>query len=249
VRRGLVPSRSAARRAIDEHRVAVGGIPHPGPATLVDPSAEVHLIEPGSPWVSRGGDKLAGALQTFALDVAGARALDVGASTGGFTDVLLAGGAASVTALDVGYGQIAWRLRTDPRVTVVDRTNFRHVDPSAIGSPFDVVVADVSFISLRLLVEQLRACGHGGTEYVLLVKPQFEVGRGEVGKGGVVGDPALHAAAIRSVADALTGVGLGSVDVVAAPITGEKGNQEFFLHARPGDTRLTKRSVEEVVRE
>lgn len=248
MRRGLVESRAAARRAIEEARVVVTGTPTPSPATLVGPDVPVR-IEDGDGWASRAGAKLDGALDVFEVDVTGAAALDVGASTGGFTDVLLARGAASVVAVDVGYGQLVWRLATDPRVRVVDRTNMRIADPEALGAPFDVVVVDVSFISIRLLADQLARCGRPGTEYVVLVKPQFEVGREKVGKGGIVRDPEVHLDALRSAADALDAAGLGPLAVTASAIVGAQGNREFLLHARLGAARtLRDVPLEEVVR-
>lgn len=212
----------------------MAGVAEPRAATLVAPSAAVVVSEPTHKWAGRGGDKLAAALDQFAVNVTGRTALDVGASTGGFTDVLLANGASTVTAVDVGYGQLVWRLRQDPRVTVIDRTNFRHVDVAEIGAPFDVVVVDVSFISVAMLAGRLAEAGHAGTDYIVLVKPQFEVGKGRVGKGGIVSDPSLHRAAIEQVATALEAAGLGSVHLARSPIEGAKGNREFFLHLRPG---------------
>jgi 23S rRNA (cytidine1920-2'-O)/16S rRNA (cytidine1409-2'-O)-methyltransferase len=247
VRRGLVESRSAARRAIEAALVEVAGVPEPRAATLVDPATPVNLVSPARTWASRGGDKLAAALDAFGIDPTGKRALDVGASTGGFTDVLLTRGAAEVTSVDVGYGQLAWRLRRDPRIRVVDRTNFRHVDVTTLGAPFDLVVADVSFISLTLLAAQLRTAGSGGADYVLLVKPQFEVGKDQVGRGGIVTDPSLHRSAITAVADSLAAAGLGAVGVLRSPIRGAKGNREFLLHARPGAPRPLDREIDEVI--
>ena len=175
------------------------------------------------------------ALDAFGVEVGGRRCLDAGASTGGFTDVLLARGAAAVSAVDVGYGQMDWRLRTDPRVSVFDRTNIRLAEPAALGAPFDLVVADLSFISLGLAAPHLAACGRPGTEYVVLVKPQFEVGRGRVGRGGLVTDPALHRSALEGVATAFAAAGLGPRAVCRSPITGATGNREFFLHAVRGE--------------
>ncbi len=226
----------------------VGGVPEPRAATLVDEQTPVTVSTGGPQWASRGGRKLAGALQAFEVAAAGKRCLDVGASTGGFTDVLLAFGAASVTAVDVGYGQMEWRLRSDPRVTVRDRTNFRLADPAALGAPFDLVVADVSFISLRLLAPNLAACGRAGTEYVVLVKPQFEVGRGQVSRGGLVTDPQLHRAALQGVVAAFAAAGLGARGACASPISGATGNREFFLDAvRDAPLVLEAGSLDEVV--
>jgi 23S rRNA (cytidine1920-2'-O)/16S rRNA (cytidine1409-2'-O)-methyltransferase len=243
-----VGTRTAAQRVIAEGRVVVPGVPTPRAATLVEPHADLSIREDGPQWASRGGLKLAGALAVFAVTAEGRRCLDVGASTGGFTDVLLAGGAAAVVAVDVGYGQLDWRLRSDPRVTVQDRVNFRLADPSSLGAPFDLVVADVSFISLRLLAANLAACGRAGTEYVVLVKPQFEVGRELVGRGGLVTDPGLHRAALAGVVGAFEAAGLGAAGVCASPITGATGNREFFLHCVWGPAAgLAAGSLEKVV--
>jgi 23S rRNA (cytidine1920-2'-O)/16S rRNA (cytidine1409-2'-O)-methyltransferase len=238
VRRGLFPTRALAQRAIAEGRVVVGGVTAARPSTLVAETGSVQVSAEGRRWASRGGFKLAAALQAFRVEPAGRRCLDVGASTGGFTDVLLAEGARAVVALDVGYGQLDWRLRADQRVTVVDRTNFRTVEPATLGAPFEVVVADVSFISLTLLSANLAACGGPGTEYVVLVKPQFEVGRDQVGRRGVVTDPQRHAVAVRRVTAAFLAQGLGPRRVCASPIAGASGNREFFLHARKGAPAL-----------
>ena len=237
MRRGFLPSRAAAQRAIAEGRVLVLGLPAERAATLVDEQARISLVEDGPRWVGRGGLKLAGALAAFQVEPAGRRCLDVGASTGGFTDVLLAGGAATVAAVDVGYGQLDWRLRSDARVAVFDRTNFRTADPAALGGPFDLVTVDVSFISASLLAGNLAACGRPCTDYVVLVKPQFEVGREQVGRGGLVTDPRLHAGAIRQVARALHEAGIGLLAVSASSVTGASGNREFFLHGRLGAPR------------
>lgn len=234
MRRGLVPSRTAAQRAIHESRVVVDGIPTPKPATLVHEQTRLQLASLDEPWAGRGALKLIGALDTFEVAVADRPALDVGASTGGFTDVLLRRGAAAVTAVDVGYGQLVWRLRVDPRVTVFDRVNFRTADPAVLGAPFGVIVVDVSFISVGLLAEPLAAAGAKDTDYIVLVKPQFEAGRGQVGRGGIVRDPSVHAQAIRTVAEALRLAGLAPQGVCRSAIDGTGGNSEFFLHLRPG---------------
>ena len=236
VRRGIVGGRDEAKRLIGDGSVAVNGSTLVKPSTLVSDSAAITLATEDPRWASRGALKLAHAMTAFDLDPMGGRALDVGASTGGFTDVLLAGGAVAVTAVDVGYGQMIWRLSQDPRVTVVDRTNFRTIDPATLGNPFDIIVVDVSFISIRLLASQLAAVGRDEADYVVLVKPQFEVGKDRVGRGGIVLDPILHADAIRGVAGALDQHGLGTVALTASPITGAKGNREFLVHARRGST-------------
>ncbi|MFQ5948368.1 MAG: TlyA family RNA methyltransferase [Acidimicrobiia bacterium] len=247
VRRGLVESRTAAQHALDEGRVAVRGVAAPKAATLVRVDDPLRVLPPPDQYVSRGGAKLAAAIAAFGVPVEGRRALDVGASTGGFTDCLLQLGAAEVTTLDVGYGQLHWRLRSDPRVRVVDRTNARHADPAGIGAPFDLVAVDVSFISLTLLADQLAAFGSEATDYLLLVKPQFEVGKDAVGKGGVVVDPDLHRAAIEKVLSGLSKVGLGARQVVASPIPGAKGNREFFLGVRHGLSTVEEAALAEVV--
>lgn len=248
MRRGLLPTRAIAQRAITEGHVLVAGLAAPRPASLVDEGVPISLAAEGPRWASRGGTKLAGALETFSVDPAGRRCLDVGASTGGFTDVLLAGHAASVAAVDVGYGQLDWRIRTDERVTVFDRTNFRLVDPVSLGAPFDLVVVDVSFISVRLLAANLAACGLTDTDYVVLVKPQFEVGREHVRRGGLVTDPAQHASALAAVVEALGAVEIGAVGACPSPITGAAGNREFFLHGRKGaEVGIRQASIERVV--
>ncbi len=234
VRRRLVESRASAQRAIEEGRVQVDGVPQPKAATLVAPASAVTLRARSREFVSRGGLKLDAGLEAFDVDVCGRRALEAGASTGGFSDCLLQRGAASVTAVDVGYGQLAWSLQSDDRVTIVDRTNIRHVPPDELGAPFGVIVADLSFISLATVAPVLAGCGDTATDYVLLVKPQFEVGAALVGKGGIVREPELHASALRQVAAALDSAGLGAVAAIASPISGAKGNREFLLWARPG---------------
>jgi 23S rRNA (cytidine1920-2'-O)/16S rRNA (cytidine1409-2'-O)-methyltransferase len=235
VRRGLARSREQAVELVAAGRVEVRGAPAAKPAALVDPADPVRVLgsDAGAEYASRGGHKLAGALAHFTgLTVAGRRCLDAGASTGGFTDVLLRAGATGVVAVDVGYGQLAWSLRTDPRVRVLDRSNVRHLTPEAIGGPVDLAVADLSFISLRLVLPALAACTAAGGDLVPLVKPQFEVGRGRVGAGGVVKDPALRADAVLGVARAAGELGLGTAGVVASTLPGPSGNVEFFLWLR-----------------
>jgi 23S rRNA (cytidine1920-2'-O)/16S rRNA (cytidine1409-2'-O)-methyltransferase len=202
----------------------------PKPASLVESTAAIAFAEQPAPYVSRGGVKLAGAIEAFGLDVTGRHALDGGASTGGFTDCLLQNGVASVVAVDVGYGQLDDRVASDPRVTVRDRTNIRVVQPDALGGPFDLVVADLSFISLCSVGSTLAAVTGPGADLVLLIKPQFEVGKDQVGRNGVVSDPALHEQAIRRVIECLAEHGLGAQAVVRSPIQGLKqGNREFFV--------------------
>ncbi|MEN8113825.1 MAG: TlyA family RNA methyltransferase, partial [Actinomycetota bacterium] len=209
MRRRLAPSRSAARAMIDAGSVRVRGNPVPKPSTMVAPEDPVSIAGPPPRFVGRAGEKLDAALDEFAIDVAGRTAVDVGASTGGFTDCLLQRGATSVVAVDVGYGQIHSRLRDDVRVDVVERTNIRHADAAGLGAPFDVIVADLSFISLALVAPNLAGLGGDDSDWVLLVKPQFEVGKELVGKGGIVRDPEIHALAIEQAANALDATGIG----------------------------------------
>jgi 23S rRNA (cytidine1920-2'-O)/16S rRNA (cytidine1409-2'-O)-methyltransferase len=237
VRRGLARSREHAAGLIDAGAVRIAGTVATKAATAVEPSAPVVVAESdGQPnFASRGGHKLSGALSAFAelgLAVQGRRCLDAGASTGGFTDVLLRSGAASVVAVDVGYGQLAWALRTDPRVTVLDRTNVRGLTPESIGGEVSLTVADLSFISLRLVLPALARCTEPGGDLLPMVKPQFEVGRERLGSGGVVRDPALRAEAVLSVAEEAAKNGLGVAGVVASPLPGPSGNVEFFLWLR-----------------
>ncbi|MGH8975087.1 MAG: TlyA family RNA methyltransferase, partial [Acidimicrobiia bacterium] len=201
VRRGLVESRARAQQAIDAGRVLVSGAPADRSSRLVDAGEPIHLAGPPPRFVSRGGEKLDAALDRFGIDVTGLRALDAGASTGGFTDCLLQRGATRVVAVDVGHGQLAWSLRTDPRVEVVEGTNVRHLTPDVIGGPVELAVADLSFISLRVVAPALAGVLDGpGAEAVFLIKPQFEAGRAEVGRGGIVSDPAVHRRVLAATA-------------------------------------------------
>jgi 23S rRNA (cytidine1920-2'-O)/16S rRNA (cytidine1409-2'-O)-methyltransferase len=234
VRRGLAASRSEAQEAVLAGRVLVRGAPATKVATLVDGDEPLALARPERPFVSRGGRKLAAALDAFALDPSGRDALDAGASTGGFTDCLLQRGARHVVSLDVGRGQLAWEIRTDPRVTVLERRNVRDLVPGDLPFAPSVVAGDLSFISLRLVVEPLLAVAAPDADIVLLVKPQFEAGRGAVGSGGVVRDPGVWRDAIDGVAAAIRGAGATPLGVIASPITGPAGNAEFLLHARAG---------------
>jgi 23S rRNA (cytidine1920-2'-O)/16S rRNA (cytidine1409-2'-O)-methyltransferase len=231
VRRGLARSRQQAAELIEQGRVAVHGVPAGKPATVVDRDTPVTVRETGErEWASRGAHKLLGALDTFGdVVVAGRRCLDAGASTGGFTDVLLDRGAAEVVAVDVGYGQLVWRLRADDRVRVHDRTNIRSVGPDDLGGPVDLTVADLSFISLRTVLPALVACTAAAGELLPMVKPQFEVGRERLGAGGVVRDPVLRRAALGEVAAAARGLGLVLRGAVASPLPGPSGNVEYFL--------------------
>ncbi len=234
VRRGLARSRDQAADLIAAGRVAVAGQVAAKPASqvAVDAAITVEQVSEGPEYVSRGGYKLAGALAAFdALQVAGRRCLDAGASTGGFTDVLLRAGAAHVVAVDVGYGQLAWPLQTDDRVTVLDRVNVRSLTPEQVVPPPELVVADLSFISLTLVLPALVRSAAPGADFVLMVKPQFEVGREMVG-GGVVRDPDLRAAAVTSVAEAAARLRLGVAGITASPLPGPSGNVEYFLWLR-----------------
>jgi 23S rRNA (cytidine1920-2'-O)/16S rRNA (cytidine1409-2'-O)-methyltransferase len=224
-------TRSHARSLIIAGRVRVDGRPATKPGAFLGPSAVLDVARP-RPYVSRGGEKLEAALVAFGLDVSGARALDVGASTGGFTDCLLAHGAAHVTALDVGRGQLALKLRDDPRVRVVERANFRHVEVGSLGAPFDPIVIDASFISVVTLIDRARAFLTPGGSIVALVKPQFEAGRERIGAGGVVRDAGVHRAILVEVRAALGRLGLSPVALVASPLRGPAGNVEFFTLVR-----------------
>jgi len=227
VRRKIVESRTEARKAIDAGLVRVNANASPKPATLVSPQDAVHLEARPERFVSRAGRKLEAALDAFPIAVAGRRAIDVGASTGGFTDCLLQRDIACVVALDVGYGQIHWRIRNDPRVSVIERTNIRHAEPTEIGAPFDLVVADLSFISLITVADALVDIGAEETDYVLLIKPQFEAGKERVGRGGIVRDPSVHHDVVRAVADHYASIGLGMQGLITSPITGAAGNTEY----------------------
>jgi 23S rRNA (cytidine1920-2'-O)/16S rRNA (cytidine1409-2'-O)-methyltransferase len=235
VRRGLARSRQQAAELIDAGRVTIDGMPAVKPATAVAVTAAIAVQDSGEKsWVSRGAHKLIGALTAFGSDVSGRRALDAGASTGGFTEVLLDRGAAEVIAVDVGYGQLAWSLRSDPRVRVIERTNVRDLTAEVIGGPVDIVVADLSFISLSTVLPALTACAGPNADIVPMVKPQFEVGKGQVGAGGVVTDPALRSDAVLGVARRAAELGWHSMGAVASPLPGPSGNVEYFLWLRAG---------------
>lgn len=233
VRRGLARSRQQAAELIEAGRVSIDGLPARKPGTAVAITAALTVADDGERgWVSRGAHKLLGALDAFGIDVAGRRCLDAGASTGGFTEVLLDRGATEVVAVDVGYGQLAWSLRSDPRVRVVERTNARDLTPDVIGGPVDVVVADLSFISLATVLPALAGCAAPDADIVPMVKPQFEVGKGQVGAGGVVHDPGLRADAVLAVARRADGLGWCTLDATASPLPGPSGNVEYFLWLR-----------------
>ncbi len=254
VRRGLARSREQASGLISQGRVRVAG--RAGamkPASQVDASAQITIDKPGdgtADYVSRGGRKLAGALAEFTgLTVRGRKCLDAGASTGGFTDALLRSGAAHVIAVDVGYGQLAWQLRTDSRVTVLDRVNVRRLQPGQLGYPPELVTADLSFISLTLVLPALIGCATADADFLLLVKPQFEAGKGRVGVGGVVRDPATREEAVLSVARCGERLGLGMMGVTASRLPGPSGNVEYFLWVRRGAPSLDAAAVTHAIEE
>src|SRR5829696_8431308 len=237
VRRGLARSRQQAAELIGAGRVSINGMPAAKPATAVSLDAALTVDAAERTWVSRGAHKLIGALNAFDISVANARCLDAGASTGGFTEVLLDRGAREVVAVDVGYGQLAWALRSDDRVTVLERTNVRDLTRDAIGGAVDGVVADLSFISLSTVLPALVACASGAADIVPMVKPQFEVGKDRVGAGGVVSDPELRAGAVLAVAHRAAELNWHTVGVTASPLPGPSGNVEYFLHLRAESER------------
>ena len=251
VRRGLARSREQAGELVASGRVTVAGQRAAKAATQVTRDAPISIADTGEPgYVSRGGHKLAGALAVFGpagLTVAGRDCLDAGASTGGFTDVLLRAGAAHVVAADVGYGQLAWSLRTDPRVTVLDRVNVRAL--AGVTPVPGLVVADLSFISLTLVLPALVTCAAPDADFVLLVKPQFEVGKARVGSGGVVREAADRADAVRKVAGAAGELSLGVLGVTASPLPGPAGNVEYFLWLRRGAPPLDDGQLERAIEE
>ena len=230
VERDLVASRQRARGVIMAGLVRVDGKQVDKPGHLVGPSASVELTGPDQPYVSRGGLKLEAALREFHLEVRGLTILDVGASTGGFTDCLLQHGARRVFAVDVGYGQLAWPLRKDPRVVILERTNIRHLQRLDIDEPLDGAVIDTSFISLRIVVPATLKLLQKGSFILALIKPQFEAGKGMVGKGGVISDPALHKSIIADLSAFFATIGLTVCGIIESPILGAKGNREFFIH-------------------
>ena len=235
VEKGLVESREKARALILAGQVDVDGHGAAKAGTMVPIDADIRVIGPDHPWVSRGGIKLAHALDAFAIDATNAIAFDVGASTGGFTDVWLQRGARHVIALDVGHSQLHWKVRSDPRVTVIENTNARYLAPGGlpdVGGPITRVSIDVSFISLRHIFAVLPPLIARGSDIVALVKPQFEAGRKDVGKGGLVQDPDVHARVVSDVTMAAAEVGLKRIAMIDSPITGAEGNREFLLHLK-----------------
>jgi 23S rRNA (cytidine1920-2'-O)/16S rRNA (cytidine1409-2'-O)-methyltransferase len=253
VRRGITGSRSEAAVAIHSGAVSVAGRPAVKAGTLVDAKEPIVLARSARRFVSRGGAKLDAALDRFEVAVAGRRALDAGASTGGFTDCLLSRGAAHVVAVDVGYGQLDWRLRQDPRVTVLERTNARQLELHDLPYRPEVVTADLSFISLRLVIPALARCAATEADLLLLVKPQFEVAREAVGPGGVVSDPAEWRGVLIGVVAACAREDVANVGLMASPLRGPAGNVEFLLHGRLGTPAVERvggeRAIEEAVGE
>jgi 23S rRNA (cytidine1920-2'-O)/16S rRNA (cytidine1409-2'-O)-methyltransferase len=234
VRRGIVQSRTEAAEAIASGKVTVGGRPAGKASSLVSPSEPIQLAALVRRFASRAGEKLDAALDRFAIPTMGRRALDAGSSTGGFVDCLLQRGAAHVVAVDVGYGQLDWRLRDDPRVTVLERKNVRDLQPEELPYLADLVTADLSFISLGLAIGPLRRCSSSDADFVFLVKPQFEAGREDVGRGGVVRDPDVWRGVLERVEGYCRGEGLSPKTVMPSPLLGPAGNVEFLLHARAG---------------
>jgi 23S rRNA (cytidine1920-2'-O)/16S rRNA (cytidine1409-2'-O)-methyltransferase len=248
VRRELARSRDAAADLIEKRSVLVNGIPATKPATQVDAQTSIVIAGDRDDFVSRGGHKLDGALTHFnGVVVKGKRCLDAGASTGGFTDVLLRRSASHVVAVDVGYGQLAWELRQNEQVTVLDRTNIRHLTGDMVGEPIDLVVADLSFISLTLVLPALAAVSRSDADFVVMVKPQFEVGREKLGAGGVVRDPQLRKAAVLEVAQSAYDVGLGTLGVTASSLPGPAGNVEYFLWLRRGAPEIDVLAIDEAI--
>jgi 23S rRNA (cytidine1920-2'-O)/16S rRNA (cytidine1409-2'-O)-methyltransferase len=239
VRRGLAGSRAEAQEAVRAGHVTVRGAPATKSTTLVGTDEALVVAGPARRFVSRGGEKLAAALDAFSIDPAGRDCLDAGASTGGFTDCLLLRGARHVVALDVGYGQLAWELRTDPRVTVLEKTNVRELDRDLLPYRPSLLTADLSFISLRLAMGPLVQAAEPSADLVLLVKPQFEARRGHVARGGVVRDPDGWRGAIEEVAEGTRAAGAGGSGLIVSPVKGPAGNVEFLLHARVGEEAST----------
>ncbi len=254
VRRGLARSRQHAADLVEAGEVTVGGIAARKVATQVDEGAAIVVVaaDAEQPFASRGATKLLGALAAFTrhgLVVRGRRCLDAGASTGGFTDVLLREGAREVVAVDVGYGQLAWRLQQDPRVQVRDRTNVRDLTLDLVGGPVDLVVADLSFISLRLVLPALAGVCAPSGDLLLMVKPQFEVGRQHLPDGGVVRDPRLRRDAVLRIGAAAAELGWGAAGVTASPLPGPAGNVEYFLWLRQGSGPLDAAAVQRAIEE
>jgi 23S rRNA (cytidine1920-2'-O)/16S rRNA (cytidine1409-2'-O)-methyltransferase len=247
VSRSLAADLSEARNAIDEGRVLVDGSFASKPNTKVAPENQLRILDRSRRYVSRGGAKLEGALEDLSVSVVGARCLDGGAGTGGFTDCLLEHGASEVRAVDVGYGQIDWKLRSDPRVHVVERTNIRTASPEILGGPYDLVVADLSFISLELVIDKLAGLISSDGALLLLVKPQFEAPAADVGEGGVVTNPSVWTQTLRRVAKAIENAGVVVKGVSPSRLKGAEGNQEFFALASRGTVNEIEDMIERAV--
>ena len=238
VERGMVQSRERARALIMAGKVVMDGKRVDKPGMQVSVDAEVHLQAKDSPYVSRGGEKMEGALTAFAIDPRGMIVMDVGASTGGFTDCVLQKGASRVYAVDVGYGQLAWKLQKDPRVVILERRNIRYLKREEVGEEIDLILIDTSFISVEKFLPRLLGFLKKGGAILSLIKPQFEVGKGEVGKGGVVRDQMKYEKVICRISDFSRGLGLKVVGVVESPLLGQKGNREFFIYLKKEDEPL-----------
>lgn len=252
VKRGLFPTRERAQAAVMAGLVRVGGVLAAKAGLRVDPGAVVEVNGPAHPYVSRGGVKLEKALREFGIDVRDRVAIDAGSSTGGFTDCLLRAGARLVYAVDVGYGQLHWTLRQNPRVVVRERTNVRYLEPSVLGpgsEPPDLAVVDVSFISLAKVLPALLGVLVGAREIVALVKPQFEAGPDRVGKKGVVRDPAVHGEVLSSVIGAACGLGLRTAGITHSPVRGPEGNIEYLVHLVPGSGEVDSEEIAAVVQQ
>ncbi len=234
VDRGLVESRERGQAIIIAGNVLVNGRKQEKAGSRVPDDSDIRILGEQLRYVSRGGLKLEAALREFTVDVQGRTALDVGASTGGFTDCLLQHGAVKVYAVDVGYGQMAWRLRQDPRVVIIERVNIRHIDPVFVPEPIDIAVIDVSFISLEKVVPSILQFLKQHAEIIALIKPQFEVGKGLVGKGGIVRDEGARSTAVKRIEDFIRSIGLDVKGVIPSPIQGQDGNVEFLIHAVRG---------------
>lgn len=244
---GFTESRERAKTTIMSGLVFVNGQRVDKPGTAVDPEAKIEVHGDALPFVSRGGFKLDKALKVFPVDPAGKICIDCGASTGGFTDVLLQHGAAKVYAVDVGYGQLAWKLRTDERVVNLERCNLRYIGPEQIPEPIDLAVMDVSFISIRLVLPAVKQLLKPGADYICLIKPQFEAGREEVGKKGVVRDEQVHIRVVKEILSFAPGIGLSVMGLDYSPIKGPEGNIEYICHLKNGDYPPAEIDVEAVV--
>ncbi len=232
VEKGVTPTGEKARALIMAGKVAVEGKVVDKPGTKIDSEASIQVRGEASPYVSRGGEKLEGALKTFGIDPKGLVVMDVGASTGGFTDCILQKGAQKVYAVDVGYGQLAWKLQRDPRVVTLERRNIRHLKREEVAEEIDLILIDASFISVEKFLAHLLGFLKKGGTILSLIKPQFEVGKGEVGKGGVVRNPALHQKVIDRISNFCRGLRLEILGVAESPLFGPKGNKEFFIYLR-----------------